>query len=213
MRAIHRVVTTTVGALVIATSVASTANAACADVTPLSKRFRPEPAAYRYTSIGIAPAMAAAAGGSSSDGSALIVGMWQFTFVSDGNNVAPFFIPDGAPLDAGYAQWHSDGTEIMNSSRAPATSSFCLGVWEAGGTRTYKLNHFALSWDDTGALCVPAPGATSCFVGPANIREKVTVDPHGDTYSGTVTIEQYDTSGHLLFRLQGLVSAQRITAN
>jgi hypothetical protein len=29
-------------------------------------------------------------------------------------------------IDAGFAQWHSDGTEIMNS-HAPATSNFCLG--------------------------------------------------------------------------------------
>jgi hypothetical protein len=101
----------------------------------------------------------------------------------------------------------------MNSSRDPATSSFCLGVWKSEGGRTYKLNHYALSWDNTGALCVPEPGAASCFVGRTNIREEVTVDPHGRTYSGTVTIDQYDTAGQLLFRLRGLVSAQRITAN
>jgi len=133
--------------------------------------------------------------------------------VSDGNNAAPFFIPDGATLDDGYAQWHADGTEIMNSSRDPATSSFCLGVWRRDGGRGYKLNHLALSWDNTGALCVPQPGATSCLVGTTNIREAITVDPGGNTYSGSVTIEQYDTSGHLLFRLKGLASAQRITAN
>jgi hypothetical protein len=157
--------------------------------------------------------MAASPSGSSSENSASIVGLWQFTFVSEGNNVAPFFIPDGAILDAGYAQWHSDGTEIMNSSRDPATSSFCLGVWQGEGGRSYKLNHFALSWDNSATLCVPQPGASSCFVGPTNIREEVTVDPHGNSYSGTVTIDQYDAAGHLLFRLRGLVSAQRITAS
>jgi len=38
-------------------------------------------------------------------------------------------IPDGVPLDDGYATWHSDGTEIMNSGRVPKTGSF---VWEYG---------------------------------------------------------------------------------
>jgi hypothetical protein len=47
----------------------------------------------------------------------------------------------------GFSQWHSDGTEILNSSRPPATSNFCLGVWEKTGPFAYKLNHFALSSD------------------------------------------------------------------
>src|SRR5439155_26072193 len=48
-------------------------------------------------------------------GGADIVGMWQFKFLA--KNSAP--IPDGTVLDAGYAQWHSDGTEFTNSSRRP----------------------------------------------------------------------------------------------
>ena len=213
MRAIHRVGMTMLGAFVITTSFASTASAGCTDRAPLPKRLSLGGAPGLSPSFGLPPAVATSASGSSSDNSATVVGMWHVTFTSDGNNVAPFFIPDGAPLDDGYAQWHSDGTEIMNSLRDPATSNFCLGVWQAEGGRTYKLNHFALSWDNTGALCVPEPGAASCFVGRANIREEVTVDPHGQTYSGTVTIDQYGTSGQLLFRLRGLVSAQRITAD
>ena len=81
------------------------------------------------------------AAGQASDGrdvddDASIVGLWQFVFTSKGNDVAPFLIHDGDPLDAGYAQWHSDKTEIMNSSRDPATSSFCLGTWKQVGNRT-----------------------------------------------------------------------------
>jgi hypothetical protein len=142
----------------------------------------------------------------------VIVGLWQFTFASDGNDVAPFFIHDGDPLDEGYAEWHSDGTEIMNSSRDPATSNFRLGVYESTAVRSFHLNHFALSWDNSGRLCVPEPGKPSCFVGRTNIREDVTVDKPGDTYSGTVTIDQYDQTGQFMFRLRGNVSARRITA-
>ena len=211
MKAIHRVVTTVLGGLVIATTFASTASAGCTDPAPLPKRLSLG-APNWSTSFSLPTAKGASASDSDSD-NASIVGLWHVTFASVGNNVAPFFIPDNAPLDDGFAQWHSDGTEIMNSGRDPATSNFCLGVWKSEGGRAYKLNHFALSWDNTGALCVPEPGATSCFVGRANIREEVTVDPHGRTYSGTVTIDQYDTSGQLLFRLRGLVSAQRITAD
>ncbi len=213
MRAIHRVGMTMLGAFVIATSFASTANAGCTDPSPLPKRLSLGVAAGLSPSFSLPAARGTSASDSVFDNDVSIVGLWHVTFSSVGNNVAPFFIPDNAPLDDGFAQWHSDGTEIMNSGRDPATSSFCLGVWKNEGGRTYKLNHFGLSWDNTGALCVPEPGAASCFVGRANIREEVTVDPRGRTYSGDVTIDQYNTSGELLFRLHGHVSAQRITAN
>jgi len=200
------------GAIVVATGFASPAAAGCADSTPLTQRPWLTPAASRVT-FGVPTTLTPLATRSSSDAGAPIVGLWQFAIASDGNTGAPFFIPDGAPLDAGYAQWHSDGTEIMNSSRDPATTNFCLGVWQSDGARTYKLNHFGLSWDNTGALCTPPAGSTSCLVGPANIREEITVDAHGNSYAGTVTIDQYNTAGQLLFRLKGKVTAQRITAN
>jgi hypothetical protein len=130
-----------------------------------------------------------------------IVGLWKIKFVSKGNT--GIGIPDGAPIDDGYATWHSDGTEIMNSGRPPITSSFCMGVWKKTGPSSYKLNHFALSWDPTGKT----------FIGPANIREELVLDGNENSYSGTFTIDQYDTEGHLLAHISGLVTAQRITAD
>jgi hypothetical protein len=130
-----------------------------------------------------------------------IVGLWKVKFTSKGNT--GIGIPDGAPLDEGYATWHSDRTEIMNSGRAPKTGSFCMGVWKQTGQSFYKLNHFALSWDPTGTT----------LIGPANIREEIVLDGTGNSYSGTVTIDQYDTDGHLLVHISGVVSAQRITAD
>src|SRR5436190_19053471 len=74
---------------------------------------------------------------------ASIVGLWQITFTSKDTPG----IPDGTVIDAGYATWHADGTEIMNSGRPPITSSFCMGVWKQVGRSTFRLNHVALSWD------------------------------------------------------------------
>jgi len=130
-----------------------------------------------------------------------IVGLWKVKFTSKGNT--GIGIPDGAPLDEGYATWHSDRTEIMNSGRAPKTGNFCMGVWKQTGQSSYKLNHFALSWDPTGTT----------LIGPTNIREEIVLDGTGNSYSGTVTIDQYDTDGHLLVHISGVVSAQRITAD
>jgi hypothetical protein len=144
------------------------------------------------------------------DQTAPIVGLWQFTFISEGNEGVPPFIKDGTTMDQGYAQWHSDGTEIMNSSRDPVTGNFCLGTWAATGRQTFRLNHFALSWDNTGTFCTPEPGTSNCFVGPTNIREEVIVNRRGDGYTGAFTIEQYDTAQHLMAHLTGRIVAHRI---
>lgn len=128
-----------------------------------------------------------------------IVGLWQVTFISKGS----VGIPDGTQVDAGYATWHSDGTELMNSGKAPVTSSFCMGVWTQTSRYTYVLNHFALSWDPTGTV----------FVGPANIKENITLDYSGTAFSGTFTITQFDTHSNTLATVTGTITGTRITVD
>jgi hypothetical protein len=129
-----------------------------------------------------------------------IVGFWHVKFVSKGSAG----IPDYTEVDAGYAQWHSDGTEIMNSGgRSPLAGDFCLGVWQKVGDCKYKLNHFAASWDSTG----------SNLIGPANIQENVTLSAGGNQFSGTFTIDQYTEAGNKMPRVQGTITGTRITVN
>jgi hypothetical protein len=129
-----------------------------------------------------------------------IVGFWHVKFTSEGSKG----IPDGAEVDAGYAQWHSDGTEIMNSGgRAPDTGDFCLGVWQKVGECEYKLNHFAAAWD-------PVAGK---LIGPANIREDVKLTNDGTQFAGVFTIDQYDEAGNLLAHVQGKITGVRIEAD
>ena len=124
-----------------------------------------------------------------------IVGLWHIQFIVDNNT------PEGLVIDDGFATWHEDGTELMNSGRAPMTSSFCMGVWKRVGPATFSLNHFALSWDDTGKN----------FIGPTNIRETVTVDRRGDSYTGQFTITQYDKDGTTeLGGASGVVKGTRV---
>jgi hypothetical protein len=128
-----------------------------------------------------------------------ITGLWKFTFTSK-NNVG---IPNGAQLDAGFVTWHADGTEIMNSGRAPMTGSFCMGVFRHTSVYGYKLNHYALSWDATGTK----------LIGPTNIREQLQLGLDGNTYTGSVVITQFDTHGNSLGSVNGLVLAKRLTAD
>ena len=127
-----------------------------------------------------------------------IVGFWKFKFVSEGSTG----IPDGAVVDNGFTQWHSDGTEITNSFRPPATGNFCLGVWQQAGSSGYALNHFALGWDLNGN-----------FIGPVQIREKVTLNHNANQYEGTFTIDQFNPAGTVLAHVQGQVMGTRITVN
>jgi hypothetical protein len=134
-----------------------------------------------------------------------IVGLWKFSMVSEGSTGmgAP---PNGIEIDFGLSAWHSDGTELMNSgAHAPITSNFCMGAWERTGRHTYVLNHYALVWDSAG----------TSYVGPANIRESVTVADSGNSYQGTFTIQQYSTDGTTAIgpHVAGTLTATRITAN
>jgi hypothetical protein len=120
-----------------------------------------------------------------------IVGMWQFQFLVKGTVIV-----------AGYTQWHSDGTEITNSNHPPSLGNFCLGVWKKTGPSTYKLNHRVLNFDLNGNL-----------IGTGVIRELVTVDRGGNSYSGSFTLDTYDLQGHPTSHGEGEVTAQRITAD
>jgi hypothetical protein len=126
------------------------------------------------------------------------VGFWKVKLISEGN----VGIPDGTVIDNGFAEWHSDGTEILNSSRVPATGSFCMAVWQKTGKMTFDLNHFALAWNADGT-----------FVGPGQMRQEVTVNKAADQYSGTFTIDQFDSAGNPLAYLDGKVIATRITVD
>ena len=123
-----------------------------------------------------------------------IVGLWSVQFLIGGQQ-----------QDWGYAEWHSDGTEIMNSGgRAPATENFCLGVWRQSGVNTYHLKHFALSYDATS-------GALNARV---MITEDVTLDATGQNFSGPFSYDIYNAAGTtLLQHVPGTIVGHRVLPN
>lgn len=155
------------------------------------------------------------------EGQSSIVGMWHVhLFVSSTSGIpAPYAPPPGAEIDAGYQQWHNDGTEMLNSGRPAANTNFCMGVWKQVGPRTYRLNHFAISYTQ-GPAPDPQSGPTNVRTGPTSIVEEVTVSPDGKTFKGTFTITDYaetDTSKgsslSWLDSLTGTVTGTRIDVN
>ncbi len=127
-----------------------------------------------------------------------MVGTWKEHWISEGTAG----IPDGTEVDAGYAQWHSDGTEInISGMRAPMTGDVCLGEWIKTGPRTYRMNHFGMSYDATGQN----------IVGPARIQQWITLDAKGESTSGRFIIDQWDEAGNVLAHLEGKIIGTRVT--
>jgi hypothetical protein len=133
------------------------------------------------------------------------IGMWNIQFISQGNGSHNPPIPDGALIDFGYAQWHSDGTEVMNSGAyAPATQNFCLGVWVRTGMFTYEVDHFALSYDAT----------SGALANKVNVRKQITLDPSDNELSGTFTIDIFDAGGtQQVDHVAGTIAATRVTVD
>lgn len=140
------------------------------------------------------------------DDSDPIVGMWHVTFTAQGNVGGP---PDGTPIDNSLVTWHGDGTELMNSARPPQDGDFCMGVWKRTGKNTYQLNHFAWLANDT----ANAPSGIGNPTGPTRILQQITLSPDRRRYSGTFTLDAYDTSGTQIVHIVGVIAATRITIN
>jgi hypothetical protein len=132
-----------------------------------------------------------------------IVGLWEFKYISKGN-LETLGIPDGAIIDGGITMWYAEGNEnTVSGVRDPGTGDVCLGVWKRTGDWTYELNHIGLSWDATKHV----------YVGPAFIKQHVTLGEDKKHYTGTFTINQLNPDGKtsaLPALIKGTISATRV---
>jgi hypothetical protein len=194
MKALIMKIVPVLSALALATVVVPCAHAGCGQYRPASFN------ASSQHQFGSPYLLRASFPGEDEDTAAepTIVGTWKEHWISEGSGG----IPNGTEIDAGYAQWHSDGTEInVSGLRSPLTGDVCLGEWKKIGVRSYQLNHFGISYDSTGLN----------LVGPARIQQWLTLDENGNATSGKFTIDQWDESGNLLAHIQGKVNGTRVT--
>lgn len=147
------------------------------------------------------PAALLKGGEDDDNGGVSIVGMWHVVFTGKTMNGGDYTLPE--PFDNSVVIWHSDGTEIMNSSRPAQDGNFCLGVWTQTGQRKYFLNH--LPWQGNDPFGNPADGA--------QILEQVTLSSDGNHYSGSFTFQAYDINGNPTLAVTGVVTATRITTS
>jgi hypothetical protein len=186
----------TIGAVVSLLSVTASANASCGSLSQVGAGKQAHPASWDARS-GRAYLTQV------DEPMASVIGMWHVTFTAKGNGSA---IPDGTPVDNAIAVWHSDRTEVMNSGRPAQDGDFCLGVWEEVGKCQFKVSHFAWMGNDTSN-----PGGVGKPTGPTHIVEEVTVSEDGKHFSGTFTLDAYDTSFNLTTHIVGTLQGTRIT--
>jgi hypothetical protein len=134
-----------------------------------------------------------------------IVGMWHVIFNGETLNGEPF----SGVVDNSVVVWHSDGTEVMNSSRPAQDGNFCLGVWVRTGRLKYHLNHIPWAGNDPSN----APNGIGNPQGGAQLIEKIMLSPDGNSYTGSFTLDAYDTNGHVTVSFTGMLTAKRITVN
>lgn len=120
-----------------------------------------------------------------------MVGLWKVAFVSSGQIV-----------DQAFDAWHGDGTETLVDTPPPSSGNVCIGVWAQTGILTYKLNHPSWTFDNNGNLN-----------GTAVIKETVTLDANGNSFSGSFTVDVFDLNGKTLQHTAGTVTGQRITVD
>ena len=121
-----------------------------------------------------------------------IVGLWNTSFLAGGQLV-----------DEGFDMWTSDGLEVLNDFPPPLSGNVCVGVWSRTAPFTYQLNHPSWLFDPSGQN----------LAGTAFIREKVTLDACGNSFSGKATLDLYDLTGKLTMHLDADVQSVRITSD
>jgi|HubBroStandDraft_2_1064218.scaffolds.fasta_scaffold232282_2 hypothetical protein len=198
MKTISRVITITLNTGIFVAMGAFNAFAGCGEIPKAPFEF-PEAASESRVVSASAHAETALQRGSSD---VPIAGMWKFQFISKGNTSHNPSIPDGALIDYGFLQWHTDGTEIQNSAGVPG-GGFCLGVWGQTGYLTFERNHFPIAFN-------PTTGKLANYI---NIHEQDTLSPSGDSYTGTFTEDIYDPTGKQVDQVVGTVSAERVTVD
>ena len=205
MKATLRLFTNTLGLGVLAAALTPSVFAGCGEMpskgAPAGKQLQIQlmQAAYRPARLVLVDAPSGAS----------VVGLWHVVFTQNTDF-------GGGLFDDSYAEWHSDGTEIMNSGvHSPATGNFCMGAWTKTGPTTYTLKHVALDYS------MQPLGSTSPTV-IVIIREQVTVDQTGNHFTGSFTADIYapyssalpaTPGAHIAQVGAGTIAGERITAN
>ncbi|HEY1836338.1 MAG: hypothetical protein WBQ17_14035 [Rhizomicrobium sp.] len=134
------------------------------------------------------PAPAAAAGATSRNAAANIIGTWHATYTVEDQ-----------PFGEAFIQWHSDFTEWENINLPVQSGNLCMGSWKAVDGKHVFRSH--IGWLYT-------KGKVSGYF---TETETDKVAKNGTTYTGTNEQKVYDLSGNLKADVTGTSSATKLT--
>jgi len=112
------------------------------------------------------------------------------------------YLADGQLVDDGFDTWLSDGIEVLNDTTTPSAGNVCLGTWTKTAPFTYTLKHPSWIFDD----------ANVNLIGVAIIKETITLDPKGNSFTGQTEIDLFDLSGNPLGVETADLTGERIFA-
>ncbi len=132
-----------------------------------------------------------------------IVGLWKVVLTQNGNEIL-----------RGFETYHSDHTEVLVEVHDPRTGNVCQGTWTEVGPRTYKLLHPTFRWNHlVDESLIQPPLLNQNWVGYRIGNVIVTVDPSGNSFTGTWTVRRFSTTGVFQGEVDAQITGQRITPN
>jgi hypothetical protein len=112
------------------------------------------------------------------------------------------FVVGGVVVDSAFETFTADGNELMVDTTRPSLGNVCNGVWVRSAARTYKLKHPSFLFDANGSV-----------TGTAIFRTELRLSRNGSSFTGTTTIDFYDTAGKLVDTQKADVRGTRITVD
>jgi len=106
------------------------------------------------------------------------------------NTQSPFTLVEAFHADGTYAE------QSLFDFIPPPQSTPGLGVWERTKGRVFAATHYGV---------IIGTSNNADFEGTYRVRQKLTLDGDGDSFSGTGKIEIFDPSGNLVFVLDGIL--------
>jgi len=129
-------------------------------------------------------------GAAAEPGQGNVTGLWLSTVTVDGQ-----------PAFQAFEAFTQDGLEFLNDNGSPVEGNVCFGIWTAAG-KNVKVTHPAWNYDPSGNL-----------IGSVVIRETFTLDPGGNAFTGSISVEAFDLNGNSFgIVFQGDVAGKRITS-
>jgi hypothetical protein len=124
-----------------------------------------------------------------------IVGMWTVGFYDARNKL----------WDVAIEQFNTDGNEMTNDNAySPALGNLCWGVWTKEEKGKYKMKHVGWVFNSDGS-----------YFGRFDFKATLTLNSHGEGFTGTYVGDQEDLSGNILPGMhdEGTLKAARFGAD